>query len=588
MAGIAKSSLIAPLGVFPPAVQAAPADTLGKEWPVSPWVLIAVILVAGCALAIWLLLERRMEALRQRMRLLNRLGEEIVAAPSALDILTLMNNELPKISADLQAVIYLHNRASRTLDKIAESGLSTASIQLDAPEGGIASGATLCFRNRTLLAVPDTRNSPFFTGEQQAGLPRSVMFIPMFGPKDLLGVVQIHHLRQLHDFSQDEQTAMQHLANQAGTSLRLQEQKSIRERLFRTERLAATGQLIAGIAGELRAPLDAIVDLTTLLVSSGVEDSRVDLIRSKALGASEIVTRLIAFGNSESIEAKPVQLHAMLSRLLHLRAEERKTRGVEIRTQYLEEDLTVLGSREQLEQAFLHLIVHAEQAASEAQDSTMLLSTNLMARRVLVEVEYNAPLDNNADSDPFEAGFGGPGPRGLGICRGVVHSHGGELRFIRIGPTRNRFEVELPIMEEPETRLAPRSEGGRAARRPLTVLVVEPEAKTQKQILEMLSKRGERVITVSCAEEAADLAQRLYFDLTICSVRLPGLNWVELFERVRRSIGAFVLVTPGYDPDLIKAFENGDGYVIHKPIDGAQLATICDSIVEKANAARTS
>jgi CheY-like chemotaxis protein len=47
----------------------------------------------------------------------------------------------------------------------------------------------------------------------------------------------------------------------------------------------------------------------------------------------------------------------------------------------------------------------------------------------------------------------------------------------------------------------------------------------------MLTSRGYRVVPVSTSAIAADLAQRLHFDIVFCSIRLPGLNWMELSER---------------------------------------------------------
>ena len=48
----------------------------------------------------------------------------------------------------------------------------------------------------------------------------------------------------------------------------------------------------------------------------------------------------------------------------------------------------------------------------------------------------------------------------------------------------------------------------------ITVLLVEPETATQKQIVDQLTKRGHRVVPVTSAEEAADLAHRMKFDLS--------------------------------------------------------------------------
>ena len=574
MAAIQRASGLALLGGLPTTLQQLQLD--------SSWLVLIGLASLFTGAAVWWFRERSMASLRQSTRLLNHLAEEVIASVVPQDVLTKLNATLPKIWEQMIVALYLYNKGTKSLEMVTTSATAPVSIRPDGPLGGIASGIALCFRNRTLLIVPDTRRSPFFNEQEKKHLPRSLMFVPMFAQNDLIGVMQAHHEQNLHNFSEEEQTALQHLANQVAAALRLQEQKSIRERLYRTEKLAAAGQLISGIAGELRSPLGSILEMTGGLKSrrSGAKDQELDLIEAEALRASEIVSRLVAFGQADHTEAQPVDIHALLSRLLRLRGNERKRRGLEIHPNFLNQRILVLGSQAQLEQVFLNLLVQAESAAAEAADIAMSISTSLLARRILIEIGYHTDL-SDVRKDPFENGADGAS-LGLGLCRGIIQSHGGDIRFVRVSPAQSRFEVELPVIETPQFR-ASQSTESRIAQRHLTVLLVEPDAKSSKQILEVLSKRGDRVVPVGSAEEAADLAQRLRFDLTLCAVRLPGLNWIEFFERVRRHVGSFVLLTQGYDPDLAKAFQNGEGYVLSKPVDEQQLNRICDVAGEKAS-----
>ena len=564
----------------------AATTLLEKASPMPSGLLVAAVLAIAFLLVLWWVRERRMSLQGRELRLLNQLVEEVIAAASPADILKKLNAALPLISEGGRAQLYLYNRGLRMLESVAaSSAVQSVSIRPDAPQGAIQTGAALCLRNRTLLVVPDTRRDPFWQPDGEGNLPRSVMFVPMFAQSDLLGVLELSYADRLHYFSQEQQTAMQHLANQIATALRMQEQKSIREQLFRTEKLAAAGQLISGVAAELQSPLGSILELLALLRKrrGNGEDTELELIRAEVERATEIVARLISFGAVGHAEAQPVDINALLLGLLRFRAHERRQKGVEIMPQLLNQRVMVLGSQGQLEQVFLNLLVHAEQAAAAARDIAMSISSGLIGKRVLIEISYHTQSSEPRGKDPFTEADADAATPGLGLCRGIVQSHGGEIRLVRVSPTQSRFEVELPVMEaSPQPIGAPGVE--QAGKRQLTILLLEPDSSTQRQLVMLLSRRGHRVVPSGSAEEAADLALRLRFDLAISSTRLPGLSWVDFHQRVRQRIGAFILLTEGYVPDLARVFRAADGFVLQKPVDDSHLDRIMGLIEQRAEA----
>ena len=102
-------------------------------------------------------------------------------------------------------------------------------------------------------------------------------------------------------------------------------------------------------------------------------------------------------------------------------------------------------------------------------------------------------------------------------------------------------------------------------------MLLETDDTSQRQLLTMLTSRGYRVVPVHTSEIGIDLAQRLHFDIVFCSIRLPGMNWVELSERFQPLVDAFVLISEAYDPDLVINFERGRRFVLNKPFDAVQL-----------------
>jgi signal transduction histidine kinase/CheY-like chemotaxis protein len=555
---------------------------LERGWAIQPPVLLASLILAGALASIWWFRERHMAGLRKQMRLLHSLGEQVIGATSSTEILRRLMLSLPALSNATGVGLYIHNRATRTLEGVHSDNSTIEAIDPQAPSGPMASGIAACFRSHTMLAIPDVRRSPHFKKEETVLAPRSVLMVPMFAQNELMGVLEIHHSRRFHYFGQGEQAAMQHLANQIATALKLQEQHSMREHLFRSEKLAAAGQLISDVANELRSPLQSIATLATALLTRNGDASHAELhsITSEASRASEIVARLVSFANVEQAQAEPLDLNAILAGLLKFRAPEWKAKGVEIKSQLAVKRAIVLGSAGQIEQVLLNLLVDAEKSAAEARDKVINVSTSLLAKRVLVEISY--PLRSpDVRGDSTDGDHAGSGALGLGVCRGIIESHGGEFRVVRTSPAQARFDIELPVIEARQTTVGT-SELSEAIRQ-LTVLVVEPDSKVQRQLVQMLGNRGDRVVPVSSAEEGLDIVERLRFDMVICAVRLPSLNWVVFCERVRMRVGAFVLLTDAFNSEVGRAFRDSEGFVLIKPVGETDLHRICRAVEDRTS-----
>ncbi len=558
---------------------------LSKRWVVTPELFLAALAALGLVLALWWARGYRVEKQRTIIKTLYRLGEDIIGAGSPPEVLKQIRAVLPAVLKVSGIRLYLHNQATNMLDQVESSPDSKpVSIAVEAVEGAAPAGAAACFRNQALLAIPDMRRSPFLAGGAGAPPMRAAMFVPMLAQGEARGVLEIHDDSRAHAFSPDEQVLAQHLANQVAISLRLMEEQTIREQLSRSERLAAAGQLLSGVATELRAPVEAIAKLTASFLyrrRGPVSEEEMRSIAVEAERASAIVTRLVSFSQSDRAEAKPVELRELLRNLMEFRRREWETRGLEVRDQVGHEPVLVLGSRGQLERVFLNLLIHAEQSLAEVSEKKLTVGVSVLARRALVEISYSAPPARFSRSAVPEDTTSGTGVLIEGVVRGIIQSHGGETRLVRLPGLGSRMEVELPIAGE-MPGAAPGLMGEGFVPRLSTVLLVEPDSAVRQKLLALLSRRGYRAVPAGSAEQAAELLQRLRFDLVFCAVSLPGINWVEFFESARRQVGAFVLVTQGFDPELTRGFPEGELHVLPRPIVELELERLLLSLESSA------
>jgi GAF domain-containing protein/CheY-like chemotaxis protein len=559
----------------------AAVTMLSKHALVPPWTLIAALmLVLAAALALWSR-EHRMRVARERVRKIYNLGEEILSASSDGAILKRIEEALPLILNVTRVRLYKHNRAAKTLDGIAGEAVEPVSISLDTPPAGPQAGAVACFHYRTLLVIPDVERSPFPMAARglRPGNPKSLLLVPMMAQGEVVGVLELDQNDRVRDFSADEQAMAQHLGNQIGVALRLLGQRSVQEQLFRTEKLAAVGRLISGVVNELQTPLASISDLARRVVERyhGPADRELNAIAAEARRAASIMARLVSFAAAEQVEARPVSMGQLLRGLIEFREGDWKASGIRVRDLTSRESLTVLGSEGQLEQVFLNLLVHAEQALAEAPEKAITIRTSVLAKRLLVEIAFTAP---SRPSNPEETATI------LGLARSVIAGHGGEVRMIERPNAAVSFEVELPLSSKdrplalaqaPTAANASAMPAGAAAgpagdtARRMTALVIEPDEAAQRQLLALLSGRGYRVVPVNNSDTGLELAHRMRFDAAFCSVHAPGLNWVELSERMYSRVNAFILLSDGDDQELSADFEGDGRFVISKPFQQAEL-----------------
>jgi signal transduction histidine kinase/CheY-like chemotaxis protein len=540
----------------------------------SLWPILLVLAAMGF---LWWRREITSKQQQERLRTIYHLGEEILSAASSVEILAKITQVLTKVLPVSGARLYLYDRGTKSLNPV---GLpQAAGIPLDSPSGLAQTSAVTCFQNRSSLSIPDTRRHPFSSSEEEkASLPRALLFVPMQSQGEPIGVFQVENNQHSRNLSPDEQAVAQHLANQIGLAVKLLQQRSFREQLSRSEKLAAVGRLISGVVNDLQTPLEAISSMADSALeqhTGSPPGHELLVIASEARRATALVTRLVSFAQPEQVQAEPVQLNRLLRNLIQFREREWKACGIQLRNLVKDLPLCVLGSEGQLEQVFLNLFVHAEQSLEDAPEKQISVRTDVLAKRVFIEIGYSAPLQRagtNGHAPGEISASGEVSALGLDICRSIVAGHGGELHITSTSSgAHSVFEIELPgvPLDQLEVK-APPAEPSQPSRR-WTALMLEPEEFVERRLVEWLSNRGYRVVPVRSSEEGLDLVQRMRFDVVFCSTELRGLNWVEFFDRVRGRVTAFALLAEAFSQDLSTHFRGEGRYVFHKPIEPSQF-----------------
>jgi PAS domain S-box-containing protein len=322
------------------------------------------------------------------------------------------------------------------------------------------------------------------------------------------------------------------------------EVKRLEEQLIQAEKLAAMGQMLAGVAHELNNPLTAILGASELLRDRvGVDENiqrQLDMTHRQARRAAKIVQNLLEFSRPAQPQKKPLDLNAVLDRTLQLHEHSLRRNAVEVDFSSIPGLPPIVGDANQLIQVFLNLISNAEQAIREIRPSGRIhIRIGERASRVFVTVQDDGvgikPEDLPRIFDPFfttKRPGGGTG-LGLSICLSIVREHGGDIEAESLPAGGAAFTVFLPVAP-PGTgdaapvvrdsdsasgeRLAPTLEVLKGRR----VLVVDDEESIRMLLQEGLSAHGLEVDCAAGAEEALALVLRGRYDAILCDLHLSG------------------------------------------------------------------
>jgi len=241
---------------------------------------------------------------------------------------------------------------------------------------------------------------------------------------------------------------------------RLEEEKQrMEEQLQITGRLAAVGELTAGVAHELNNPLAAVQAYAELLSDKDDLDettkSDVETIYKEAQRASRITSNLLSFARRYKPEKGLISINDVFKKSLELHAYRMKVSNIEIVTD-LDPDLPMLmADFHQMQQVFVNIITNAEQAMTEAHGRGSLHVRTQIAEET-IQITFTdsgpgIPEDNlKRIFDPFftTKDVGEGTGLGLSICYGIVQEHGGHL-YARSRPGQGAtFVVEIPVISE--------------------------------------------------------------------------------------------------------------------------------------------
>jgi PAS domain S-box-containing protein len=379
----------------------------------------------------------------------------------------------------------------------------------------------------------------------------------------------------------------------------------LRQKAEMSSRLAAVGEMAAGIAHEINNPLTSVIGFSELLMEHNLPPEVTEELKIIADGShrvADIVKRLLTFARQSKPVRTPVQINALIDNTIKLRSYVLETANIRVFTCYDETLPWIIADPSQMQQVFLNLIVNAEHAMKTANNKGELkITTEKHGQRIRIVFSDDGPgINSETLSHLFEPFYTTKGPAegtglGLSLSRSIVLEHGGEIWAESEEGQGATFIVELPITEAPEPSAEAKTQtstkGARQAES-AKIMVIDDEPSIRDYLKTVLVAEGYTVHGYGDPEEAVKTLDDSY-DSVLLDIRMPGMSGIELYAYILQKVpaldGKIIFITGDTSDAEVKGFLKSNNLpCLSKPLELDNLKQKISSVLKPSGSRQTS
>jgi PAS domain S-box-containing protein len=360
-----------------------------------------------------------------------------------------------------------------------------------------------------------------------------------------------------------------------------EENRSFREKAELSSRLAAVGEMVAGIAHEINNPLTGVVGFSELLMEENLPQeikAQLKIIFDGSHQVKDIVKRLLTF----SRQSKPVKactnINELIDATLDLRRYVLRTSNIEVITRFDPDLHCAVADSGQLQEVFLNLIVNAEYSMKKAHDKGVLtittqqkddhISISFKDDGMGMSEETKGKLFNPfyTTKDVHE----GTG-LGLSLSRSIILEHCGTIDVNSEPGNGATFVITLPFNPTADNAAIQKLANARNVSpenfKPARILVVDDEEAIRKLLSTILVQNGHTVDFTGDFLNVFENLRTNNYDAILMDIRMPGMSGIKLYKRIIKAcpglVGKFIFIAGDTSDTGTRAFldQNNLSYI---------------------------
>lgn len=232
------------------------------------------------------------------------------------------------------------------------------------------------------------------------------------------------------------------------------ENTRLHHQLVRAEKLAALGQLVAGVAHELNNPLTGIIGYSELLAEEVQGEKvvkRLQKLGHEAHRMKRIVDGLLRFARQNNPASRAADLDAALRDVIQLREFHLRKLDITVETQLDPKLPPIAIGEDELKQVLLNLLNNSMDAVEDSAQRLIQIRASRQQNTVVIQFDDSGPgfADLNRAFDPFftTKPVGEGTGLGLDIVQRIVRTHQGSIH-VDSRPGHTAFRIRLPLVRQ--------------------------------------------------------------------------------------------------------------------------------------------
>ncbi|MEE8553477.1 MAG: ATP-binding protein [Desulfobacterales bacterium] len=262
---------------------------------------------------------------------------------------------------------------------------------------------------------------------------------------------------KIESSSRDEINDLSLSFNQMATELNSREKalKGAQAALVQSEKMAAFGQLGAGIAHEIKNPLAGILGLTQLSLRKAEQDDPIyknlSIIEKETNRCTAIIQNLLKFARQEKVAFEPVNINQVAQDAAAIVEHQLELHKVKLKKNFASSLPMISGNANQIQQVLLNLMINAQQAMEGRPGEVTVTTLSLDSSHVQVQISDNGSgIPEDVQAKIFEPFFttkevGKGTGLGLSVSYGIIKEHKGEIKVESSPEKGTTFKIEFPL-----------------------------------------------------------------------------------------------------------------------------------------------